>query len=69
MGLLVDGKWQDRWYDTGETGGRFVRSDAQFRNWITRDGRPGRAARAASSPSPAATTSTSRSPAPGRTAR
>ena len=28
MGLLVDGKWQDRWYDTGESGGRFVRSDA-----------------------------------------
>lgn len=41
MGLLVDGKWQDRWYDTGETGGRFVRSDAQFRHWITPDGRPG----------------------------
>jgi putative glutathione S-transferase len=41
MGLLVEGKWQDRWYETGETGGRFVRSDAQLRNWITRDGRPG----------------------------
>lgn len=41
MGLLVDGKWQDRWYDTSATRGRFVRSDAQFRNWVTRDGQPG----------------------------
>lgn len=41
MGLLIDGKWHDQWYDTSSTGGRFVRSDAQFRNWITPDGRPG----------------------------
>lgn len=41
MGLLVDGKWHDQWYDTSSTGGRFVRSDAQFRNWITPDGRAG----------------------------
>jgi putative glutathione S-transferase len=41
MGLLVDGKWQDRWYDTAESGGRFVRTEAQFRNWITADGKPG----------------------------
>ena len=41
MGLLVDGKWVDRWYDTSATGGNFVRSDAQFRNWVTPDGRPG----------------------------
>lgn len=41
MGLLIDGKWHDQWYDTGSTGGRFVRSDAQFRNWITPDGEPG----------------------------
>ena len=34
MGLLVDGKWQDRWYDTSESGGRFVREDAQFRDVI-----------------------------------
>lgn len=34
MGLLVDGKWQDKWYDTDSTGGRFERSAAQFRNWI-----------------------------------
>ncbi len=41
MGLLVDGIWRDQWYDTAKTGGKFVRSDAQFRNWITADGSPG----------------------------
>ncbi|WP_439108137.1 glutathione S-transferase family protein [Congregibacter sp.] len=34
MGLLVDGVWQDRWYDTSASGGRFVREDAQFRKSI-----------------------------------
>ena len=41
MGLLVDGKWQDRWYDTKKTNGRFVRQQSAFRNWVTPDGRPG----------------------------
>jgi putative glutathione S-transferase len=41
MGMLVDGKWHDVWYDTKETRGRFVRSESQFRNWITPDGSPG----------------------------
>ena len=41
MGLLVDGKWQDVWYPTEETQGRFIRSAAQFRNWITTDGSAG----------------------------
>ena len=41
MGLLVDGKWQDKWYDTESTGGRFVRKDSQFRSWITADGSAG----------------------------
>ncbi len=41
MGLLVDGIWHDRWYDTSATGGRFVRSDSQFRNFVTPDGAPG----------------------------
>lgn len=41
MGLLVDGKWQDKWYDTTSTGGRFKRQDSQFRNWVTPDGAPG----------------------------
>src|ERR1700692_2613492 len=41
MGLLVDGHWQDQWYDTTSTGGRFVRQDSAFRNWVTPDGSPG----------------------------
>lgn len=41
MGLLIDGVWRDQWYDTAKTGGRFVRSDSAFRNWITADGAPG----------------------------
>lgn len=41
MGLLVDGQWQDKWYDTKSTNGKFVRSESQFRNWITRDGEAG----------------------------
>ena len=41
MGLLVDGVWQDRWYDTEKSGGRFIRTESQFRNWITADGSPG----------------------------
>jgi glutathionyl-hydroquinone reductase len=41
MGLLVDGVWQDQWYDTKSAGGRFVRKDSAFRNWITQDGSPG----------------------------
>ncbi len=41
MGLLVDGKWQDVWYDTKATKGRFERSKSQFRNWVTADGSAG----------------------------
>lgn len=41
MGQLVDGVWQDTWYDTAATGGAFVRSVTRFRNWITPDGAPG----------------------------
>jgi putative glutathione S-transferase len=41
MGLLVNGEWQDKWYDTTKTGGRFVREDSAFRNWVTADGSPG----------------------------
>jgi putative glutathione S-transferase len=43
MGLLVNGQWKDDWYNTDESGGHFIRTDAAFRNWITRDGEPGRA--------------------------
>lgn len=41
MGLLIDGEWHDQWYDTKSTGGKFVRSESQFRNWVTADGSPG----------------------------
>ena len=41
MGQLVDGTWHDTWYDTKSTGGKFVRSTAKFRNWITADGSAG----------------------------
>ena len=41
MGLLVDGVWHDAWYDTKGHGGRFIRSKAQFRNWVTADGSAG----------------------------
>ncbi len=41
MGLLVEGVWKDQWYDTKKSGGKFVRSDAGFRNWVTADGSAG----------------------------
>lgn len=41
MGLLVDGKWTDRWYDTKSTGGKFMRQASKYRNWITPDGAAG----------------------------
>ena len=41
MGLLIEGKWNDKWYDTKSTSGRFIRKASQFRNWITQDGSPG----------------------------
>lgn len=41
MGLLVDGQWQDTWYDTKSTDGSFERKDASFRNWVTVDGSAG----------------------------
>ena len=41
MGQLIDGVWHTDWYDTEKTGGKFVRSETGFRNWITPDGSPG----------------------------
>lgn len=41
MGLLVDGQWQDKWYDTKASEGRFEREDAGFRNWVKADGSAG----------------------------
>ncbi|CAH1591486.1 glutathione S-transferase family protein [Vibrio owensii] len=34
MGKLVEGVWHDVWYETKSNGGKFVREDAGFRNWI-----------------------------------
>jgi putative glutathione S-transferase len=46
MGLLVDGVWRDRWYETEATGGRFERPPTQFRSFIEPGGKfppePGR---------------------------
>ncbi|BAP46102.1 glutathione S-transferase family protein [Pseudomonas sp. LJDD11] len=39
MGLLVEGRWHDQWYETKE--GAFQRENAQRRNWVTADGAPG----------------------------
>jgi putative glutathione S-transferase len=41
MGMLVDGLWTNQWYDTKSTGGRFKRSEARFRNFVTKDGSAG----------------------------
>ena len=41
MGRLVEGVWQDVWYDTKENQGHFKRAASQFRNWVTADGSAG----------------------------
>lgn len=41
MGLLVNGQWVDRWYNTDDNKGQFKRKAAQFRNWVTADGSAG----------------------------
>lgn len=41
MGVFIEGVWQDQWYDTGKSGGRFEREPTRFRNWVTADGAPG----------------------------
>ncbi|GGB80587.1 glutathione-dependent reductase [Marinobacterium zhoushanense] len=41
MGLLINGRWHDQWYDTAAQGGRFERDTARFRNWVTADGKAG----------------------------
>jgi glutathionyl-hydroquinone reductase len=40
-GFLEHGKWHDGWYDTGASGGEFVRTTSQFRNWVSADGSTG----------------------------
>ena len=41
MGLLQDGEWVDKWYDTDSNDGKFVREDSGFRSWVTSDGSAG----------------------------
>ncbi|MFT5593321.1 MAG: putative glutathione S-transferase [Oceanicoccus sp.] len=38
MGLLIDGQWNDKWYDTKSEGGRFQRQESAFRHTISVDG-------------------------------
>jgi putative glutathione S-transferase len=38
MGLLVNGIWQSEETATTGTGGRYLRPESQFRNWVTADG-------------------------------
>jgi len=45
MGLLVNGKWVDQWYDTKHTGGKFVRQTSLFRDAIGSDKFPAEAGR------------------------
>ena len=41
MGQLVDGVWHASESSARRAGGRFVRAETRFRNWITADGAPG----------------------------
>ncbi|EWH09332.1 glutathione S-transferase [Catenovulum agarivorans DS-2] len=41
MGLLVDGVWHNKWYDTKSNQGKFKREEAPLRNWVTADGSAG----------------------------
>jgi putative glutathione S-transferase len=41
MGMLIEGKWQEKRPDERNVEGRFLRPPARFRNWVTPDGSPG----------------------------
>ncbi|WP_288362360.1 glutathione S-transferase family protein [uncultured Spongiibacter sp.] len=45
MGLLIDGKWHDLWYDTDNNQGEFKREQSQFRGQIGSDEFPAEADR------------------------
>jgi len=38
VGLLIDGEWNDDWYPTEKSGGRFERKESSFRDWVRADG-------------------------------
>ena len=40
MGLLIEGRWHDQWYESSKDGA-FQREAAKHRNWVTADGTPG----------------------------
>ncbi len=40
MGLLIEGRWHDQWYESSKDGA-FQREAAKRRNWVTADGSPG----------------------------
>jgi len=40
-GVLVEGRWQQRGYETKKTGGAFVRDESRFRDRVTADGSSG----------------------------
>ena len=42
MGMLVNGKWQTEETFPSNDRGQFIRRDTSIRNWVTRDGAPGR---------------------------
>ncbi len=35
MGLIINGKWVDQWYDTKKSDGAFIRQESQYRNTIS----------------------------------
>ena len=35
MGVLVEGRWRDEWYETESTGGCFVRRQSAFRDAVS----------------------------------
>ena len=37
MGMLIEGKWSEKWYEPDQQG-RFVRGVAQFRDHLSEDG-------------------------------
>ncbi|RYE71594.1 MAG: glutathione S-transferase family protein, partial [Oxalobacteraceae bacterium] len=40
MGLLIEGRWHDQWYESSEDGA-FQREASQRRHWVTADGQTG----------------------------
>lgn len=65
MGLLIDGRWHDRWYESRD--GRFEREQAKRRSWVTPEGRPGNDGRGGFKAEPGRYHLYARWPVPGRT--